>query len=80
MDMNNLQLYNQVFIKSLNVSADELDTLTYRSIPGWDSIGHMVLIAALEEAFNIMLDSDEIIDFSSYEKGKLMLNKYNINF
>ena len=29
----------------------------------------MGLIACLEDAFDIMMDTDDIIDFSSYEKG-----------
>ncbi len=47
-------------------------------IPAWDSIGHMSLVAALEEAFDIMMDTDDIIDLSSYEKGKEILKKYDI--
>lgn len=79
MDMNNLQLYNQVFIESFQVNSGQLDNLAYRSISGWDSVGHMVMIAAMEEAFSIMFDPNDIIDFTSYEKGKLVLNKYNID-
>ena len=78
--MSNIGIYNQVFINCFKVNPDQLDTLTYRSFPGWDSIGHMVLIASLEEAFNIMIDTDDIIDFSSYENGKQILNKYNVSF
>ena len=44
----------------------------------WDSIGHMGMIAELEDAFNIELDTDDIIDFSSFEKGKEILQKYNV--
>lgn len=47
-------------------------------IEAWDSVGHMGLIAALEEAFGIMLDTDDIIDLSSFEKGQEILKKYNI--
>ncbi len=76
--MNNLQLYNKVFIESFHVTADQLDNLAYRSISGWDSVGHMVMIAALEETFSIMLDPNDIIDFTSYETGKQILSKYSI--
>ena len=76
--MTNLEIYNQVFIKSFKVSADQLDTLTYRSISVWDSIGQMVLIAELEEAFSIMLESNDILSFSSYENGKQIMKKYNV--
>ena len=54
------------------VSAD----LKYESIDEWDSIGHMGLIAELEDAFDISIEMDDIIDFSSYEKGKEILTKY----
>jgi acyl carrier protein len=78
--MNNLQLYNQVFIESFQVNSDQLDNLAYRSISGWDSVGHMVMIAALEESFSIMFDPNDIIDFTSYDKGKQILAKYNVLF
>jgi acyl carrier protein len=78
--MINIELYNEAFIKSFRLNASQLENLEYRSIPAWDSMGHMVLIAALEEAFNIILDTNDIIDFGSYKNGKLILNKYNIVF
>jgi len=76
--MNNLDIYNKVFIASFKVKANQLDTLKYRSISGWDSIGHVIMISALEEAFEISFDAMDIIDFSSYNKGKEILRKYNI--
>ncbi|MBK8881802.1 MAG: acyl carrier protein [Bacteroidales bacterium] len=78
--MNNLQLYNRVFIESFQVISDQLENLTYRSIPAWDSVGHMAMIAALEETFSIMFDPNDILDFTSYETGKQILTKYNILF
>ena len=54
--------------------------MCYQDIPEWDSVGHMTLIAELEDAFNITMDTDDIIDFNSYEKGKEILSKYNITF
>jgi len=52
--------------------------LEYNSITEWDSIGHMALMAALEDTFDIMMDMDDIIDFSSYEKGLEIVRKYGI--
>ena len=46
----------------------------------WDSVGHMTLIAALEDTFDIMMETDDIVDFSSFEKGKEILEKYGIKF
>lgn len=53
--------------------------LKYNTIPQWDSVGHMSMIASLEEAFNITFEMDDIIDFSSYNTGKEILKKYKIN-
>ena len=78
--MNNLETYNNVFMEALEVSEEQLAGLEYLSVAGWDSLGHMNLIARLEEAFDIMMDTDDIIDFSSYEKGKEILAKYDIEF
>ena len=53
--------------------------LKYESIDEWDSIGHMSLIAELEDTFDISMEMDDIIDFSSYNKGIELLKKYNID-
>ena len=78
--MNNLEKYKKAFTDSLNVSEKEVnDNLKYNEIPEWDSIGHMTLISDLEEEFKITFETDDIIDFSSYEKGKQILKeKYKI--
>ena len=77
--MNNLKKYNQVFLESFALDDSQLSAdLVYESIPEWDSIGHMGMIAGLEDAFEIEMDTDDIIDFSGYEKGKEILAKYKI--
>ena len=68
--MTNLEKYIAAFKENLGVSGDELETLEYQGTSTWDSVGHMTLMAALEDAFDIMLDTDDIIDFSSFQKGK----------
>lgn len=78
--MNNSEKYNQTFMDILQVGEDKLSTLKYQQVELWDSVGHMALIAALEEAFDIMMETEDIIDFSSYEKGKSILTeKYGID-
>lgn len=76
--MTNLEKYIAAFQENLGVSEDELENLEYQGIAAWDSVGHMSLMAALEDAFDIMLDTDDIIDFSSFQKGKEILKKYEI--
>lgn len=79
--MSNLEKYNEVFIESFGLKNEQLaDSLEYNSIPSWDSVGHMSLIVALEEKFEIQLEMDEIIDFSSYNKGKEILISHGIEF
>lgn len=75
---NNLDIYVSAFVEAFEVSETEVASLKYESIPAWDSVGHMVLMAALEEGFDIMLDMEDIIDFSDFEKGKELLNKYDV--
>ena len=66
---------------NFELTADKLSGVTYQSIPLWDSVGHMNLVAALEDAFDIMLETDDIIDLSSYEKGiEILKNNYNVQF
>lgn len=76
--MENLEIYNKAFIESLGTTEEKLSDLKYQDILEWDSVGHMGLMVSLEEAFNIEMDIDDIIDFSSYQKGKEILAKYNI--
>jgi acyl carrier protein len=67
------------FVEALGV--DEkivVDDLEYNSIAQWDSVAHMALIAVLEERFDIMLDTDDIIDMSSVAKAKEILAKYEV--
>ena len=76
--MSNLEKYRNAFVEGLGVSEDQVDGLTFQAVPAWDSVGHMGLIAALEEAFDIVFDTDDIVDFSSFEKGKEILAKYDV--
>ncbi len=78
--MSNLEKYNNVFIESFGVSEKDLnEKLVYESIPEWDSVGHMGMIAGLEDAFEITMEMDDIIDFESYNKGKELLKNYAVS-
>lgn len=76
--MTNIEKYNKAFIESFDISADEVEISEYQNTKGWDSVGHMLLISTLETAFEIMMETDDLIDLSSYIKGKEILLKYNI--
>ena len=77
--MNNTKKYQDIFIKSLAINNDKFnENIKYNEIPEWDSIGHMTLMSGLEEGFGIAMDTDDIVDFSSYKKGIEILKKYKI--
>ena len=77
--MHSVDKYSNIFKTALNISDDKMsENLKYNEIEEWDSIGHMTLIAALEEEYKISLETDDIIEFSSFKKGISILKKYNV--
>lgn len=78
--MTNLEKLTKIFSETFEISEEKTKGLQYQGIEQWDSVGHMTLIAAIEDEFNIQLDTDDIIDMSSFEKAIEILTKYNIEF
>ena len=77
--MSNKENYDRIFIESFDLDEKQLnDKLEYNSIKSWDSIGHMQMIAELEDTFEIEFEMDDIINFSSYNKGMGILTKYGV--
>ena len=76
--MTNYENYVAAFEKTFKVTADKAPTLVYQAIPEWDSVGHMELVSELEDTFDIEMETDDIIDFSSFAKGIEILQKYNV--
>lgn len=76
--MSNREKYNDAFKEALEVTDEQLAGLEYQGVPAWDSVGHMGLIDAIETAFDIQIDSDDIVDFNSYDKGIEILKKYDV--
>jgi|TARA_B100001079_G_C16178481_1_gene411765 acyl carrier protein len=71
--------YKELFKNALNIKdGTVIKELKYNDIEEWDSIGHMSLISALEEEFKISLDTDDIVNFSSFKKGIEILKKYKV--
>ena len=79
--MTNEEKYLNAFVEAFEIDAETAKTLKYQQIPAWDSVGHMGLMAKIEDTFEIMMEPDDIIDFSSYEKGKeILAAKYDVIF
>ena len=77
--MKNKNKYIEIFIKSFSIDKKKFnEKIKYNDIPEWDSIGHMTLMSELEEGFEISIETDDIIDFSSFKKGIQILKKYKI--
>jgi acyl carrier protein len=69
----------KAFTEALGLSPDtDFTILAYRSVEEWDSIAHMILIAAIEDAFDIMLETQDVLDMSSYEEAKIILKRYGV--
>lgn len=78
--MTNLEKLTNVFVETFSIDASKTAGLQYQGIEAWDSVGHMSLVAAIEDAFDISLDTDDIIDMSSFEKAQEILSKYDVSF
>lgn len=79
--MENKKKYDNAFMTTFSLAESDLgDKLEYNAHEAWDSIGHMGLVAALEEAFGITMETDDIVGFSSYKKGFEILSKYGVTF
>ena len=79
-NMTNREKYNKVFIDCFSVTEGVLnDEFVYQCIHAWDSVGHMGMIAGIEDTFGIMMEMDDIVDFASYTVGIEKLKNYDID-
>lgn len=78
--MSNLEKYNEVFKNVFDVDENELnDTFTFNNVEQWDSVGHLTLISKLEDIFDVMFESEDILHYESYANGKKILTKYGVD-
>ena len=77
--MEQLELYNRIFMETFSLSEEDLkNDVAMGSINDWDSVGHVSLITTIEDEFNLMFETEDILNFTSYEKGKEILKKYDV--
>lgn len=76
--MTNIEKYKNAFVEGLEISIDEVESATMESVAKWDSIGQMSLIAVIEDAFNIEMEPDEVMSFTSYSSGIEILKNHKI--
>jgi acyl carrier protein len=82
MGMNNFELYKSIFLDVFSITEDKLnESFSNDNVENWDSVRHLSLIASIEESFDVMLDTEDILNFTSFELGKIILSdKYNLSF
>ena len=79
--MTNKDKYTKVFVDTFGITEEQAVSLKYQDIVEWDSVGHMDLISELEEAFDIAIGTEDIVNLNSYETGLEIIDKnYGINF
>ncbi len=76
---DNLEKLKQSFVENVGVSPDtDWQAIAYGSTPGWDSVAHMALISGIENNFDIMLSTDEVINMSDFSKAKEIVASHGI--
>lgn len=79
--MSTQQQLTDAFVQALGIDAGIVtNELKYNTISQWDSTAHMILVAEIENTFDVMLDTDDIIDMSSVAEAKRILAKYDVSF
>ena len=79
--MSNIEKYKDIFVQVLGVSPEMLnESFTFKEVEQWDSVAHLSLISELEDAFDILFDSDDILHYESYLNGIEILKKYGVTF
>lgn len=78
--MNNLEKLNSAFAEGLSIpKASVNEDLAYQGIAEWDSMAHMYLITAIEDKFEIAIETADILEMTTYKKIREMLPKYNVH-
>jgi acyl carrier protein len=77
----NADKLRECFTRSLNIAPERVtDDLAYNTLKEWDSVGHMVLVAEIEGAFDVMFDTDDILGMSTVAKAREILTRYGVSF
>lgn len=79
--MSNVARLEGAFVEALSIPKDsDFASLAYRSIDEWDSVAHMQLVSEIEDTFDVMLETQDVIDMSSFVKAQEILGKYGVTF
>jgi acyl carrier protein len=71
------ELLSKIFEVPLNEITENASPDT---VGTWDSLRHMNLVVALEQAFNVELSDEEVVDILSYKLIKIVLEGHGVEF
>ena len=79
--MTNLEKYKSVFVRVLGVPEEALnESFTFKDVDLWDSVAHLNLISELEDTFDVLFESEDILHYGSFENGIRILTRYGVAF
>lgn len=79
--MKNIEKYRNAFMDALELEEDEVsEDLALGATSDWDSLGHMILISTIEDAFDVSIESEEMTEFDSYRSGMELLKRLGVDF
>lgn len=79
--MSNKEKYQDIFMNIFNVDAEALnETFNFKDVAEWDSMTHLTLISELEDAFDVMFETEDILHFGGYNNGMKILTRYGVEF
>ena len=77
--MENLEKLNRIFCEVFSTKENALNSeFDKDTVEGWDSVHQLSLTSSIEDEFDIMLDAEDILEFTSYENAKAILAKYGV--
>lgn len=79
--MKNIEKYRNAFMEALDLEEDEVsEDLALGETSEWDSLGHMILISTIEDAFDVSIDAEWMTEFNSYRSGMELLKRLGVDF
>ena len=77
--MSNLEKYNNIFVEVFGADIAQLgDNYSKETVAEWDSVHQLNIISLMEETFDLMLDPEDIMACTSYNAGKEILAKNDV--
>jgi acyl carrier protein len=78
--MTDREKFDKIFVETFKVKVSDLsDEFSTDTVANWDSVTQLSLVTAMEDEFDVMLDSEDILDFNSYKKAVVIMGKYDIS-